>query len=59
MKNLITELSLKLQSQLRDYKVSTILIEDNELNVRSDYEIHSSYYEGIESELTAKGWEIN
>ena len=59
MKNLITELSDKLQSQLTDYSVSIIFIEDNELNVRSDYEMDYSYHEAIENELTLKGWEIN
>ena len=58
MKNLITELSSKLQSQLNDYKVSIIFIEDNELNVRSDYDMDYSYYEAIKNELTVKGFEI-
>mgnify|MGYP003655784852 CR=1 FL=1 len=59
MENLINKLSEKLQSKLKDYNVSIVFIEFNELNVRSEYDMDISFYEAIESELKKLGYEID
>jgi len=53
MTNLITTLSENLQTALKPYGVSLVGIEDGELNVRSEYDMDSSYYEAIKNELIA------
>ena len=58
MINLLDTLSQDLQNKLADFKVSLIFVEDNELNVRSDYDMDPTYYEAIEAELVIKGFEI-
>jgi len=59
MENLINKLSEKLQLKLKDYNVSTVFIEFNELNVRSEFDMDISFYEAIESELKKLGYEID
>ena len=51
MENLLTTLSLSLQSKLADYKVSKVFIEYGELNVMSGYDLDYSFIEAIEKEL--------
>jgi uridine kinase len=59
MKNLLNTLSQDLQNKLSDYKVSFICLDDyNELNTVSEYDMDSSYYSAIESELVVKGFEV-
>jgi len=53
--NLLNTLSIELQSKLKDFGVSIVMVEYNELNVRSDYDMHNSYYEAVAAELTALG----
>jgi len=58
MKNLLNTLSQGLQDKLADFKVSIIFIEDKELNIRSDWDLNSSYVDAIQNELIALGHEI-
>jgi hypothetical protein len=54
MKNLINTLSADLQKKLLNYKVYSITIEENEVNVFSEYDLHFSFIEAIENELLGK-----
>jgi len=51
MTNLITKLSVNLQTSLKPYGVSFVGIEEGEFSVRSEYDMDASYYEAIEKEL--------
>lgn len=58
MLNLLDTLSKELQAKLADFVVSSVTVEYNEVNVRSEYDMDSSYYEAIERELVALGHNI-
>ena len=51
MENLLNKLSKELQSKLADYNVSTIFIENDELNVVSEYDLDQSFFVAINDEL--------
>ena len=51
MKNLINTLSEDLQKKLSNFNVYSITIEENEVNVFSEYDLHYSFIEAIENEL--------
>jgi hypothetical protein len=58
MLNLLDTLSKELQAKLADFVVSSVTVEYNEVNVRSEYDMDSSYYEAIERELVELGHNI-
>jgi ribosome-binding factor A len=58
MENLLNKLSARLQEKLKDYKVATVYIEFNEVNVTSGYCMDTSWYEAIERELGVLGYEF-
>ena len=51
MKNLINTLSEELQKELSNFNVYSITIEENEVNVFSEYDLHYSFIEAIKNEL--------
>lgn len=59
MGNLLNSLSKELQLKLKDFKVSSITIEYNEVNTVSRYCLDSSYLFAIEMGLIELGYEIN
>ncbi len=52
--NLLNTLSLKLQNELKDFKVISVTIECDEVNVKSEWNLDYSYYEAICEELLCK-----
>tara|TARA_R110000782_G_scaffold255292_1_gene344050 strand:- start:345 stop:524 length:180 start_codon:yes stop_codon:yes gene_type:complete len=56
--NLLNTLSIELQSKLNDFKVSSVTVEYNEVNTRSEYDLDMSFYTAIENELTLLGHNI-
>ena len=51
MTNLLTTLSLSIQTKLSDFKVSMVFVEYGELNVTSEWDLDYSFIEAIEKEL--------
>jgi hypothetical protein len=56
--NLLNTLSIELQSKLNDFKVSSVTVEYNEVNTKSEYDLDMSFYTAIENELIGLGHNI-